>query len=121
MAQARGWIDGSYVWGWDLQTPLRHVLTQGPVVLGTNWTDGMGLRDKHGLVRYTGQVRGGHAYVWDGANTSRGIGRFRQSWRGWRYFYMLLEDVEKLIVHDGEACAPTELRLTPERVRLLTT
>lgn len=111
VAQRRGWIEGSYVWGFDLPTPLAHVLTKGPVVLGTNVTVGMTTPDKNGLVKYTGRLLGGHAYVWDGANRTRGIGRLRQSWRNWRYFYMTLEDIERLILDDGEACASTEIKL----------
>lgn len=109
-----GWIAGGYDWAFDVMTAARHVAVFGPVGMGTNWTYAMSQPTPEGFVSYKGdRTRLGHAYVWDGINFKRGVARFRNSWgRGWGkngFFYMALEDAERLIAADGEACAPKEL------------
>jgi hypothetical protein len=113
VALSLSWIERGYVWSDGVLTAARHVALIGPVVLGTNWTDGMSRPDARGIAHYTGSWRGGHAYVWDGVNFARGLARCRNSWgTSWGRkgtFWLSLEDIERLIQDDGECCAPKEI------------
>jgi hypothetical protein len=66
-----------------------------------------------GFVAPTGPQVGGHAYLMNGVNLTRGIARFINSWglhyglRG--YFYMDLTHVEQLLLNRGEACTAVEV------------
>ncbi len=111
--QSRGLIE-SYLWGTDLDTVVDTVLTLGPVVMGTNWTEAMFTPDAQGVIRYRGSVVGGHAWKVDGVNRRTGMARAKQSWgRDWGLrggFWVPFEDLERLIVEDGEACLAIERR-----------
>jgi hypothetical protein len=105
----------SYVWAWDAETVARYVLTQGPVIMGTDWLTGMDQPDARGFVHVTGRVRGGHAWALLGYNRTRGIFRLVNSWgaawgphkgRAW----IAGEDMERLLETGGEACAAVEVR-----------
>ncbi len=108
-----GWVHGGYVWADTVDTAARHVALRGPVVMGTPWRQAMGRPTPEGFVTYTGPIRGGHAYVWDGVDFRRGVARFRNSWGiGWGVkgrFYMALEEVARMFAEDSEACAPVEV------------
>lgn len=111
--QEQGFISG-YVWAWDLETVIQAILNVGPVVAGTNWYRGMSFPDAEGIVKPTGRIDGGHAYLLNGANVERGLVRFEQSWHhtwgdsgnGWISF----EDLERLINEAGEMCMATEIK-----------
>ena len=110
-----------YRWGFDLETILSHVLTEGPLVLGSTWYSEMST-PRNGFIMPQGRAVGGHAYVIIGANrnkkrkgaTERGAFRILNSWgrswgqcgRAWMSFLdfeMLLED------RDVEACMAVEV------------
>jgi hypothetical protein len=112
----------SYVWAFALQPAVEWVLTQGPVVLGTNWYSSFQSPDKEGIVRITSSARvvGGHAYLWRGVDTKRALARCTNSW-GDRWgrsgeFFIPFRDLERLIHEDGEACSAVEKRLKPQAV-----
>lgn len=77
----------------DIDTALQAIVAQ-PILVGTNWHEGMDSPDRSGLVTASGGVRGGHEYVVDGidvetrrvwATNSWGLGygiggRFSMSW-----------------------------------------
>lgn len=111
--QDTGFIS-EYRWAWDGMEAIRAVLDIGPVVVGTNWYEGMFEPNDRGLVVPSGSIAGGHAYLIDGANLNRGLVRLKNSWskswgRGGRAV-MTITDFSRLISEDGEACLATELR-----------
>jgi hypothetical protein len=107
----------SYVWAFELQPAVEWVLTQGPVVLGTNWYSSFMRPDKDGIVRILPRARvdGGHAYLLRGVDTRRALARCTNSWGdGWGLsgdFLLPFRDLERLIHEDGEACSAVEKRL----------
>lgn len=104
----------SYLWAFDAATIVDAILRVGPVVVGTDWYSGMFDPDAGGLLHLTGGLAGGHAYVLDGANTTTGLVRVKNSWgRAWgRHGFAALrfDDLDRLIEADGEACLAVELR-----------
>lgn len=118
--QQKGLI-ASYVWAFDLEPVIVHLLTVGPVQLGTSWTMGMFTPDRHGYIHPDGEEVGGHAYTAVGCNRekknpdgSKGAIQCINSW-GDRWgmkgrFWLTFKDAENLIVGDGEACTPREIK-----------
>jgi hypothetical protein len=108
--QEMGYID-SYLWAWDLNTTIDAALSLGPVVVGTNWYEGM-FSPEGKVVKPTGRIAGGHAWLIDGANRKHGFFRAKNSWgRGWGTkgrFWISFEDMERLINEDGEVCLAVE-------------
>lgn len=104
----------SYLWAFTLQPALEWVLTQGPVVLGLNWYDTFFTPDADGIVRLTPKSKyaGGHAFLWRGADTARGLARISNSWGdSWGLSgdaYIPLRDLETLILQQGEVCTAIE-------------
>ena len=109
----------SYVWEFELQPAVEWVLTQGPVVLGTNWYSSF-RPDSEGIVRIlpNATVAGGHAYLWRGVDTRRALARCSNSWGDeWGIsgdFFLPFRDLERLIHEEGEVCAAVEKRLAPK-------
>jgi hypothetical protein len=107
----------SYVWAFALQPAVEWVLTQGPVVLGTNWYSSMFRPDAEGIVRITptATVEGGHAYLLRGVDTRKALARCSNSWGDdWGKsgeFLLPFRDLERLIHEDGEACTAVQKRL----------
>jgi hypothetical protein len=118
--EAKGRLE-SYVWAFSLQTAVEWVLTEGPVVLGTNWYTSFD-PDEEGIIRITptAKVDGGHAYLMRGADTKRALARCCNSWGDvWGVsgdFYLPFRDLERLIHEEGEACAAVEKKLKAKAV-----
>ena len=104
----------SYYWGFNLKTLVDAVLNLGPVVVGTNWYYGMFFPNQNGLIRATGPIAGGHAYVINGVATNSQLFRLKNSWgRGWGqggHAYISFSDMDRLIFEQGEICLATEIR-----------
>lgn len=116
--QAEGRV-GEYVWAGTVAEVKAWVLTRGPVVMGTDWYDGMFEPDVKGYVWPGGAVAGGHAYIVVGFRTddpSVGKGSFRclNSWgTGWGQsgrFWLYEDSLKMLLGQAGEACAAVEVR-----------
>lgn len=103
-----GFID-RYEWAFDVNGFIT-ALQRQPVMLGTLWTSGMMDPDSSGLIRPTGEMVGGHAFMAFGINLRTSKVKFRNHWtRDWGDdgdFYMLLDDVEWLIAQQGEVLVP---------------
>ena len=103
---------GSYLWTFNINTLIQTLLTQGPVVVGTNWYVGMFYPDKNGLIRLSGRKAGGHAYVINGIDTKKRLFRIKNSWgRGWGlsgHAFISFSDVQRLINENGEICLAVE-------------
>jgi len=109
-------IVGGYRWAWDADTIVHALLTKGPVVVGTWWYMDMFYpkKDKGKMtIRATGNKAGGHAYLINGVNTETGFVRIKNSWgRGWSdrgFAWLPIEDLDKLVKDQGEACLATEI------------
>jgi len=104
----------TYYWGYNLKTLIDTVLNLGPVVVGTNWYFGMFFPNQSGLIRATGPIAGGHAYVVNGVALNSQMFRIKNSWgKGWGqsgHAYISFSDMEKLITEQGEICLATEIR-----------
>ena len=66
--KAQGYIS-SYLWAFDVASIIQVLLTRGPMVVGTNWYDGMFTPSPSGVISPWGEVAGGHAYVLNGVDT----------------------------------------------------
>lgn len=114
-----GFVSG-YQWAFDVEPLIAHVLTVGPVCVGTDWYAGMTQPDAKGFLNTTGGKQGGHEWLILGADrekhaTDGTIGSFRMqnSWsakwadrgRAWVSF----ATVDRLIKQQGEACTAKEV------------
>ena len=111
--QTKG-ILSEYRWAWDIDTLTMCLLEAGPVVVGTNWYSSMFVPDNHGFIHIGGSVAGGHAYVLNGINLSKGLIRLKNSWGSWGYqnrgyAFISIKDMERLIGENGEVCIATEV------------
>ena len=108
----------SYHWAWDIEATIHALLNQGPVVVGTNWYDSMFSPNSKGLITVEGNIAGGHAYVLDGVNLDKGLVRFKNSWgRSWGhqgFGFIGLDDLERLILEDGEVCLALEKEISTQ-------
>ena len=112
-AQARGFV-ATYHWANTLDDIIEALLDVGPVVMGTNWHEGMMEADEAGFLQVSGAVVGGHAYKLDGVNLTARIVRGKNSWgRDWAnrgFFYLTFEALDDLFSADGECCLAVEIR-----------
>lgn len=117
--QALGYID-SYSHGFAL-SDLQVALQSTPVLVGTNWYDGMFNPSSRNVVAISGSVAGGHEYLCVGFDLGD-LGwpapyRFANSWGiGWGesgYFYMSEATVARLLSEDGDVTVPHALVLAP--------
>lgn len=92
------------------------LLTKGPVVVGTDWYEGMENPDTRGLIRVTGAVLGGHEYLLDGFDASPptpgaeyiGQNSWGASWGDHGYFRIKVTDFAHLLATGGDACVVVE-------------
>jgi hypothetical protein len=104
-----------FVWADSLEEIVQWVLTEGPVVLGTDWWSGMDDPDDKGYLRAIGTLRGGHAWLLIGVNQKLRRFTMLNSWGpGWARngrAYVSYDTVQHVVFDSyGEAVAPTELR-----------
>jgi len=103
----------SYYWAFDVQTLSETILKLGPVVVGTNWYNGMFYPNKTGLIKISGQMVGGHAYLINGVDTKTKQFRIKNSWgKSWGnggHAFISFNDMSRLIKENGEICLAIEL------------
>jgi C1A family cysteine protease len=89
------------------------ILKLGPVVVGTNWYNGMFYPNKNGLIKISGQMVGGHAYLINGVDTKTKQFRIKNSWgKSWGkggHAFISFNDMSRLIKENGEICLAIEL------------
>lgn len=108
---------GAYHWASSAREVALALQDEGPVVVGTDWTDGMSIPDSDGTIRPEGNSLGGHAYLLTGVNFTRKLFRVKNSWgaawgrrgRAWISF----DDFDRLLAKGGEACIGRELEARP--------
>lgn len=120
--QSMGLI-GEYRWAFDVPTVVNHVLTQGPVVMGTSWyMDMFTPTVDDDYIEATGENAGGHAWLIMGVNKHKhnpdgttGAVRMINSWGpGWGAHgraWLTFATLAKLIADDGEAGVATEIKV----------
>lgn len=103
-----------YTWAFNVDSVVEALLEIGPVVVGTMWYESM-FQPKNGIVVPDFDAKkeaGGHAYLLDGVNKTTGMIRIKNSWgKGWGkngFGYIKIEDMDKLIRANGEACLAIE-------------
>lgn len=109
-----------YLWAGTMREANEWVLTRGPVMVGSNWYDGMFNPTPEGFVRIRANdsVAGGHEYLYLGTNTRRAIALFVNSWGPrWNkaatmcragFFLMDYETLERLFHEEGDAVSAIE-------------
>jgi len=122
--KSRGFVT-EYRWAFDAETIINHVLTTGPVVMGTVWTMDMFMPRKGSFyITPTGEDVGGHAWLITGANRKKenppdagggyGAVRMVNSWgEGWGQkgkAWISFKHLGKLVQMDGEACVAAEVK-----------
>lgn len=100
----------SYVWGYDVDTIRRFVLSVGPVVMGTDWYSGM-FSPESNVLRPTGAIVGGHAWTIVGYDANRDAFRMVNSWGeqwGDNGFAWITSGDLRTLMQNGEACSAVE-------------
>lgn len=92
-------------------------LQTGPVMIGSNWYDGMFYPNASGEVTISGRIVGGHEYLAVAYDKTRQRFRFANSWgSSWGdagYFTMTLFTLSTLLSQDGDVTAPHSLIVAP--------
>lgn len=116
----KGGFLSAYRWAFDGATVVNHLLSVGPMVIGTDWMSGMMQTDKHGYITPKGSMVGGHCTIVVGVNTltknpdgTIGSATILNSWSPkWGVkgrAKITLPALDQLIRANGEACAATEV------------
>jgi len=105
-------IISEYQWTWDVDTLVYAVLEIGPVMVGTNWYEGMSDLNSKGVMSVTGKLQGGHAWLINGVNVKTGLFRGKNSWgKSWGVggrMWIHKDDMARLLKEDGECCIGKE-------------
>jgi hypothetical protein len=110
-------IISEYRWAQTLQDVIDTVTYIGPMVAGTIWTERMNNpTSRQFILKPTGRVIGGHAYMINGVDTNKELFRIKNSWgQSWGdrgLAYIRFSDFEKLLNERGEACVAFENEVT---------
>jgi len=107
----------SYSWAFSVDDIIDALIQKGPVVLGINWYDGM-YEAPNGVLSVTGEHVGGHCILAIGytVSSARLGGKpsvtLQNSWgKAWGISGIAeisVEDLNKLIMEQGEACIPSK-------------
>ena len=112
-------IDG-YAWAKTIADVKYWLLNKGPMIVGTDWLEGMDTPDKNNIIHATGKVLGGHAYLLNEWTKDNFIG-IQNSWDDrWGKngkAYISAKDFEKLLKRwGGEALAAVEINKNNSQV-----
>ncbi len=106
MGMAKG-----YRWCFSLDDVLKTLSTLGPVEVGLNWYEGFDKPDAKGVVKVSGDVRGGHAFQLLGVDAEKklvwAINSWGSEWGQNGRFAFSWKDLDRLLHEDGEASTIT--------------
>jgi len=90
---------------------LLRALVRGPGILGMNWLSGCDEPDSAGVVRYEGELRGGHEVELVGLDPAKRLVKLANSWgpswgRG-GFFFLSFDDLGRVLADRGDAIFPT--------------
>jgi hypothetical protein len=107
-ARMAGFISG-YRHGFSIHH-LKVALQDGPIIVGTEWTEGMFTPDADGVIVPTGPVAGGHEYEILGWNEETRFFKMVNSWGAWGplggYALISEENMGKLLAAHGDMTQP---------------
>lgn len=108
-------VIGEYFWVFTFDELIKTLSLKGAVIVGTEWREGCFEPDYYGVIRFTGQVKGGHCLCADEVDFEKQLIGFVQSWgkshgQGGRV-YMSFADVEQMMLRRPSIAFPTELPL----------
>lgn len=112
--QAEGRIT-NYAFAANTDEITTWLLTQGPLIVGIQWMNGMFNPDAKNIIHPTGGIAGGHCVVLN-EKTEDNLYHIQNSWDGWGVnggAYISIADFGKLFAIDGEAMAAVENPLGP--------
>ena len=93
-----------YRWAESVNDVVEALLVFGPVIAGLMWYQDMDA-PKNGLMRATGPVNGGHAFIINGVDTVKEQVRIKnsygKSWGKGGYGYLPFKELEKLMKEAG--------------------
>lgn len=106
-------VVSEYRWAFTMDDLLTWLFLYGPLVVGTEWFDGMYDPDEDGYIWPTGSGGNGHCYGVTGGNRVQRKLRIHNSWgSNWSdngLAWMTFDAFESLLANGGEACFPTEI------------
>lgn len=95
-----------YDWAFGFDHTLE-TLMSGPVLVGTNWYDGMFYPNSSGVVSISGSIAGGHEYLLVGVHPKKQLLTFQNSWSdAWGVkgrFFMTYDTFKRLLNEQGDA------------------
>lgn len=100
----------NYFWLQSIEEIARFIILYGPVPVGTDWFTGMDRKDTHGYIHAQGEWRGGHEYLLDEVDITRGYFGTPNSWGDWGRARITFSDMRYLLSQGGDAMAITEIR-----------
>ncbi len=107
-AKQLGWIT-SYRHAFGLTQALKALVLR-PNIWGMNWYEGFDNPDADGVVRISGQIRGGHEIVAVEIQADKQLAGFVNSWGpGWGLngkFYVGFGDLDRLLHEQGDVTVP---------------
>lgn len=113
VAQDLGLVS-EYRWAKSIQDVVDALTLFGPVIAGTHWYKDMD-RPTRGVMRASGELISGHAYVLNGVNLITKQFRIKNSsgknWGDRGYGYISFSDFDKLLRDGGEVVVPFERKL----------
>lgn len=105
-----GLTAGTYRHCFSVEAALK-ALQLGPVLVGLTWLTSCDTPDHTGLIRWTGEVRGGHEVLADEVNLEQQRIGFTNSWSDrWGLhgrFYLSLEDFTAALHDHGDVTVPS--------------
>jgi hypothetical protein len=114
LQKSEGVID-AYAFGTFAQAKA-WVQTHGPVIIGTDWYNGMFRPSLHGVVHLTGGIAGGHCTLWHATDqkvSAAYYNRLRCAWGVWGIdgdCFISDTNLKKLLANQGEALMAVRLK-----------